>query len=66
MKDEQEIKLKIIILGKTEVGKTCILNRYFNNLFSYSSLPTIGMECYTKNYTINSKNVTFNFYDTAG
>ena len=66
MKDEQEIKLKIIILGKTEVGKTCILNRYFNNLFSYSSLPTIGMECYTKNYTINSNNVTFNFFDTAG
>ena len=64
--DEEEIKLRIMILGKRGVGKTSIFNRYLNNIFSFSSLHTFGMECYRKNYTINSNKVTFYFFDTAG
>ena len=64
--NDNEIKRNIITLGKTDVGKTCILNRYFNKTFSSSTLMTIGMDCYTKKYIINSKNFKVNFYDTAG
>ena len=64
--NDNEIKRNIITLGKTDVGKTCILNRYFNKTFSSSTLMTIGMDCYTKKYIIKSKNFKVNFYDTAG
>lgn len=59
---EKDILIRIIIYGKSEVGKTCILNQYFNKTFSSSSLSKIGMDCYSKKYIINSNN----FNDTAG
>ena len=43
-----EKTLKIIILGSSEVGKTCIYNRYFHNDFKENLLSTIGIDFQTK------------------
>ena len=61
-----EIILKIIILGSTEVGKTSILNRYFNNEFKPNLLSTIGIDFKSKFFKFDEEKVKFNFIDTAG
>ena len=62
----QDIVLKIIILGSTQVGKTSIINRYFNNSFQENMLSTIGIDFKTKYFKFNEQKVKFNYIDTAG
>jgi len=61
-----DLTLKIIILGSSEVGKTCILNRYFNNEFKENSLSTIGIDFQTKFFKFEDKKIKVNYTDTAG
>ena len=65
--EKTEKTLKIIILGSSEVGKTCILNRYFNNEFQENLLSTIGIDFQTKFFKFeDDQRVRVNFIDTAG
>lgn len=34
---------KIITIGDKSVGKSCCVNRYFNNTFSDSNMATLGV-----------------------
>ena len=61
-----EKTLKIIILGSSEVGKTCIYNRYFHNEFKENLLSTIGIDFQTKFFKFDDQKVKANFIDTAG
>ena len=58
--------LKIIILGSSEVGKTCILNRYFHNEFKENLLSTIGIDFQTKFFRFEDQKIKVNYIDTAG
>ena len=60
-----DLTLKIIVLGSSEVGKTCILNRYFNNEFK-DALSTIGIDFQTKFFKFEDKKIRVNYTDTAG
>ena len=62
----EETILKIIILGSSEVGKTSIMNRYFNNDFSPNLLSTIGIDFKTKYFKFDDEKIKFYFIDTAG
>ena len=53
MNEEKDNVLKIIILGSSEVGKTSILHRYFNNEFQQNLLSTIGIDFRTKFFKFN-------------
>ena len=43
-----EFQYKIVILGNTNVGKTCIVHRFVNDVYMDSSQPTIGANFVTK------------------
>ena len=64
--NSEEITLKIIVLGSTQVGKTSILNRYFNNDFKGNMLSTIGIDFKTKYIKFEEQKIKFNYIDTAG
>ena len=64
--EKVEKTLKIIILGSSEVGKTCILNRYFHNEFKENLLSTIGIDFQTKYFKFENKKIKANYIDTAG
>ena len=57
--DQITATINLIILGETESGKTCFLNRYYNNKFCESFLTTIGIDKATKLIKINEINVAF-------
>ena len=66
MSQSQENTIKIIILGSSSVGKTCILQRGFENEFNQNALSTIGIDFKTKFFKFDDTKVKVNYIDTAG
>jgi small GTP-binding protein len=64
--NEENIKLKIILVGESGIGKTSIINRYHNNSFNENSLSTVSMNFISKKIEINKKKVIVDVWDTAG
>ena len=64
--EKNDKTLKIIILGSSEVGKTCILNRYFHNDFKENLLSTVGIDFQTKFFKFDNQKIKVNYIDTAG
>ena len=58
--------LSFILIGDTEVGKTCFFNRYFRDTFSFDFLSTIGIEKESKLVKINNEGYKITLWDTAG
>ena len=61
-----EIKLKLLIIGDSNVGKTSMLLNYTDNYFPESHLATIGVEYKVKELTTKDYNITLQIWDTAG
>ena len=66
MSKPQENILKIIILGSSSVGKTCLLHRGFDNEYNPNSLSTIGIDFKTKFFKFDDAKIKINYIDTAG
>ena len=66
MSQPQEHTIKIIILGSSSVGKTCILQKGFENEFNQNALSTIGIDFKTKYFKFDEDKVKVNYIDTAG
>ena len=72
MENEQEkvqnecYKIKIIVIGDSNVGKTNIINRYVKGEFSQDYMITIGMDFLTCNLKLKNKIFKLNLWDTAG
>jgi GTPase SAR1 family protein len=52
-----ELNTKVVIIGNSGVGKTSICNRYFNNKFDESTMPTYGTSYVNKVLQINNKRI---------
>ena len=67
-KEKNEKKLfKIITLGDSGVGKTCILRRFVTGKFEKNTLSMIGFETSSKEIVLKDGNkVTLQLIDTAG
>ena len=63
---KEDLKLKIVLLGDSGVGKTNIISRFTKNIFSPNSKATIGVEFFCKTYKINNKILKIEIWDTAG
>ena len=64
--NENENKIKVILLGETGVGKSCLLDRYCNNKFNENSEPTLSAYFQLKEKNHNNKKYYFNLWDTSG
>ena len=71
MNNNDEIKnaSKVVLLGESGVGKTCIINRFINDSFSEdehsSAIPTFTTKTMTFD-EFQGKNLKFEIWDTAG
>ena len=57
---------KILTIGESGVGKTCILRRFVENKFLKSHLATIGIDFRTKVLHVYGKDIKLKIWDTAG
>ena len=60
------VKLKIILLGNSGVGKTSILTQYVNGMRLPDQMYTIGVEFKIKDIEVEGKDVRLALWDTAG
>lgn len=62
-----EYSFKLIILGASGVGKTCIVQRYCNDIFEGTAhKTTLGFDFLSKKTEVNGKKVDLEVWDTAG
>ena len=66
MSNEPKYTFKILTLGESGVGKTCILRRFVENKFLKNHLATIGIDFRAKTIQINGYEVKLKIWDTAG
>ena len=60
------LSYKIIFIGDSNVGKSSILKRRFNNTFSGSPTPTIGVDFTNIVTEYDNKKIKLHVWDTSG
>ena len=57
---------KVVMLGDSAVGKSCVANRFVRDDFYEFQEPTIGAAFLTSEMIVKNKNIRFEIWDTAG
>ena len=57
---------KILLLGNSDVGKSSLILRFVDGMWSETFIPTIGVDFKIKSLEINDKLVKMQIWDTAG
>ena len=68
MSYDEPIKIKVVLIGESGVGKTSIIARYTQNSFKSQQLPTTGANFVSKIIILEDENksIKFELWDTAG
>ena len=66
MTSEPAMTFKILTIGESGVGKTCVLRRFVENKFSKNHLATIGIDFKTKTLNIYNQEIKLKIWDPAG
>ena len=66
MKNDDEISIKVTLIGESSVGKTCIINKYCKNIFEAKVESTLGANYSQKKIEINGRQIRLDLWDTAG
>jgi small GTP-binding protein len=61
-----ELKFKIIVVGNSGVGKSCLSLRATEDIFKESHQLTLGTEIYNFKVKINDKSMNLQIWDTCG
>jgi len=61
-----KVDVKVVLLGKHSVGKTCLVERYLHGKFKDQTVATVGAAFGAKKVTMKGKEVTLGIWDTAG
>lgn len=68
MTDNNVLSCKIVLLGESGVGKTCIISRYINQVFEGNTISTNGASYAAKTLRFDEydKSLKVEIWDTAG
>jgi small GTP-binding protein len=61
-----DLSFKIIVVGDSGVGKSCLTMRGTKNLFDDNYNATVGFEFFTLNLKINDTIIKLQVWDTCG
>ncbi|CAD8097094.1 unnamed protein product [Paramecium sonneborni] len=63
---EYDHLFKLLLIGSSGVGKSCMLMRYVDNNFTNNFYNTIGVDFKIKSIFLENKNIKLQIWDTAG
>jgi len=66
MKRDYDYLFKLVLIGDSGVGKSCLLLRFADDNFTDSYISTIGVDFRFRTITIDKKTVKLQIWDTAG
>ncbi|XP_063719217.1 ras-related protein Rab-43-like isoform X2 [Symsagittifera roscoffensis] len=64
--EEYDYLFKVVLIGDTGVGKTCVVQQFKSNTFIERYASTIGVDFTMKTVAIDDKKVKLQIWDTAG
>jgi len=66
MNNDFDYKLKLLLVGDSGVGKTCVLFRYVHDELPPTFITTIGIDFTLKKLSFNKKRLRVQIWDTPG
>ena len=63
---QYDLSFKVIVIGDSGVGKSCLTNKATNNVFEDSYNATVGFEFFTFNIKMFNKIIKLQIWDTCG
>jgi Ras-related protein Rab-1A len=64
--EEYDFIFKVLLLGNSDVGKSSLILRYVDQVWSDTFVPTIGVDFKVKTTQLENKNIKMQIWDTAG
>lgn len=64
--DDYDYLFKILVLGDSGVGKSCILQRFVDRTYSEHYISTIGVDFKIRTINVDGKQVKLQIWDAAG
>eukprot|EP00199_Chlamydomonas_sp_CCMP681_P006848 CAMPEP_0119104626 /NCGR_PEP_ID=MMETSP1180-20130426/2794_1 /TAXON_ID=3052 ORGANISM="Chlamydomonas cf sp, Strain CCMP681" /NCGR_SAMPLE_ID=MMETSP1180 /ASSEMBLY_ACC=CAM_ASM_000741 /LENGTH=287 /DNA_ID=CAMNT_0007089445 /DNA_START=216 /DNA_END=1083 /DNA_ORIENTATION=- len=64
--NEHDATVKLLLIGDSGVGKSCLLLRFADDSFTSSFITTIGIDFKTRKVPIKDKVIKLQIWDTAG
>jgi len=66
MNPEYDYLFKLLVIGDSGVGKSCLLLRFADDVYSETYISTIGVDFKIRTMEIGGKTVKLQIWDTAG
>lgn len=64
--DHYLYQFRLIIIGESTVGKSCLLRRFTDGRYMEHNDPTVGVDFHTKMVQVDGHNLKLQLWDTAG
>lgn len=66
MIEDNTSNVKLVMVGDSGVGKSCLLEKFLDETSTNNFISTIGVDIKTRSTTINKKTVKIQVWDTGG
>jgi len=66
VKKPYDMLIKLLLIGDSGVGKSCLLLRFSDDSFTHNFIATIGIDFKVKTIDLDGKKVKLQIWDTAG